>query len=84
MFIPKDSELGLRFAQQVSSSPSSIAEFLKSMDPLAKVMADLEHGFDLCWARKYHTISSQWASARVLHSLPARYNSHQPYNPTSI
>lgn len=34
--IAKDSELGLRFAQQAFNSPSSIAEFLKSMDPLAE------------------------------------------------
>ena len=38
LFIPKDSELGLRFAQQVFNSPSNISEFLKSMDPLAKVI----------------------------------------------
>ena len=38
LFIPKDSELGLRFAQQAFNSPSSIAEFLKSMDLLAKVI----------------------------------------------
>ena len=38
LFTLKDSGLGLRFAQQAFNSSSSIAEFLKSMDPLAKVM----------------------------------------------
>ena len=33
---PKNIELGLKLAQQASNSPFSIAEFLKSKDPLAK------------------------------------------------
>ena len=38
LFIPKDNEMSLRFAQQAFNSSSTIAEFLKSMDPLTKVM----------------------------------------------